>query len=378
MSTRIALNLGGGFVPGVNAVITGVVLAANQLGWQAVGIHDGFEGLWFPERYPRGGLLDLSALGEGLNSSAAVIGTATKVDPFRVRTINSENQVEEVDRSDQLIELLRINKVDAVISIVGPRALSVIFKLHRKGLRVVAVPTSVENDVAATQLSFGFNSALSCAAEMLERIREAARSARRIGVIEILGEHSGWLALQAGIAAGADAILIPEIRYDLGKVAAKLKTKLSSHTRYGLVVVAEGAQSAVPEAEPQPVNPLKASLAPLATGHEGEHVIEPSGFMAKKIARNLQKLTDHETYPLALGQLIKGGNPTAVDRQLGLAYGAAAVRALHENHSGVMTSFVPPELKFVPLSEAINKIRTVPANSLFLQTARSLGICLGD
>jgi ATP-dependent phosphofructokinase / diphosphate-dependent phosphofructokinase len=380
MSTRVAVNLSSGFVPGINSVINGVVSAGNELGWNIVGIHDGFEGLLFPERYPRGGMIDLSPDSvEGILSAPnSVLGTATKVDPFRVRTINAENQVEEVDRSDELSELLAKNKIDSVISVVGTRGLSVLFKLHRKGLRVIAIPKSVENEVAVTELSFGFSSVLSCAVEMLERLREAARSAQRVGVIEVLGEHSGWLALQAGIAVCADAILIPEIGYDIQRVAARIRAKWDGGARHGLVVVAEGAQSRVPEIQSTTANPLKASLAPLATGQASNHVIERSGFMAKKVAGELQRLTGHETYPLALGQLIKAGHPTAVDRQLGLAYGAAAIRALHENYSGVMTAFVPPELKFVPLSEAINKIRTVPARSLFLQTARSLGICLGD
>lgn len=380
MTSRIAINLSSGFDPGLNAVVAGVVFAASELEWQVVGIHDGFEGLLFADRYPAGGVVDLTPeiMERMIGASGPVIGTATKVDPFRVRAINAENQVEEVDRSDELLELVRKNNICAVISVVGNRALSVIFKLHRKGLRTVAVPRSVENDIAATQLSFGFNSALSRTAEMLEVAREAARSARQIGVIEVLGEYSGWLSLQAGIAACADAILIPEIPYDLEKVAAKLRAKLQGQTRHALVVVAEGAQSAVHQPRQEAASPLKHSLSPLATGHEGSHVIERSGYMAKTVASELQKLLNHETYPLTLGPLVRGGATTAVDRQLGVAYGAAAVRALHENQSGVMTSFIPPELKFVPLSEAVNKIRTVPSNSLFLLTARSLGICLGD
>jgi ATP-dependent phosphofructokinase / diphosphate-dependent phosphofructokinase len=377
MTKRIAVNLSSGFDPGLNAVIGGVVFAASELGWSVVGIHDGFEGLMFPDRYSEGGLVELSPglMGRMISASSPVIGTATKVDPFRVRTVNAEKQVEEIDRSDELIGLLRENGIEAIISVVGTPALSVLLKLHRKGLRVVAIPKSVENDVAATQLSFGFNSALSYTAEMLDRAREAARAAKQIGVVEVLGEHSGWLALQAGIAACADIILIPEIPYDISKIAAKLRAAAGD---YGLIVVAEGARSVSPHKEQKVVNSLKASLSPLATDEEGEHVINRSGFAAKKIARELQRLVERQTYPLTFGQLVKGGHPTAVDRQLGLAYGAAAVRALHEGQSGVMTAFEPPELKFVSLPDAINKIRTVPTNSMFLQTARSLGICLGD
>src|SRR5512147_2161812 len=227
---RIAINFGGGYVPGLNAVITGAVLAASELGWEVVGIRDGFDGLLFPERYPAGGLLELAPqvienLGTG---GGAILGNATRTDPFRVRQVNAENMVEEVDRSGELIAKIAAEKIDAVISVVGPRALSILLKLHRQGLRTVCVPTSVENDVAATQLSFGFNSALSFTVDMLERVRQASQSAQKIGVVEVLGEHAGWLALQAGIAVCADAVLIPEIPYDLEKVAAKLRAKIST------------------------------------------------------------------------------------------------------------------------------------------------------
>jgi len=257
-------------------------------------------------------------------------------------------------------------------------ALSVIYKLSRKGLGVVCVPKSAENQVAATQLAFGFNSVLSFAVEMLDRARQAAESAGKIGVVEVLGEHAGWLALQAGMAVCADAILIPEIPYDLTKVAERLRKKLQGGRPYGLVVVAEGAMPVDGLTPASPANPLRTSLSPGATGHEGGHVIERTGHAAQTVALQLQRLTDRETYPLTLGPLAKAGAATAVDRQLGLGYGAAAVRAIQENQTGVLVAFQPPELKFVPLVEAINKIRTVPTDSVFLQVARALGIALGD
>src|SRR5512136_3379365 len=241
---RIAVNFGGGYVPGLNAVITGVVLAASKLGWEVLGIRDGFEGLLFPDRYPDGGVVTLTpAIVENLTgATGCILGTAAQSDPFHVRTINAENMVEEVDRSDELLEKIRKEKIDAVVSVVEARALSIFWKLSRKGLQTVCVPKSVENDVAATMLSFGFNSALSFVADMLERCRQAAQSARRIAVVEVLGEHAGWLALQAGMAICADAVLIPEIHYDLGKVAAKLRDKAKEGRTFGLVVVAEGAK----------------------------------------------------------------------------------------------------------------------------------------
>ncbi len=265
-SKRIALNLGGGYVPGLNAVITGAVLAASELGWEVVGVRDGFDGLLFPEQYPEGGLLHFNPrIVENLASSpGAILGTAARNDPFHVRTVNTENQVEEVDRSGELLEKLRAEKIDAVISVVEGRALGVLCKLARKGLAIVAVPKSVENDVATTMLSFGFNSALSYATETLDRARQAAQAARKIGVVELLGEHAGWLALQSAIAVHADVALIPEIPYDLAKVAKKLREKLCNGRNHGLVVVAEGAASAiVPQAasDSQSSKALRASRA---------------------------------------------------------------------------------------------------------------------
>lgn len=379
---RIAVNFGGGYVPGLNAVITGAVLAASELGWETVGVRDGFDGLLFPERYSEGGLMKLTPpMVENLaGATGCILGTAGQSDPFHVRTVNAENFVEEVDRSDELLEIFRREGIDAVVSVVGSRALSILWKLSRKGLRTVCVPKSAENDIAATILSFGFNSTLSFVAEMLERCRQAAQAARRIGVIEVLGEHSGWLALQAGMAVCADAVLIPEIEYDLRKVAAKLQEKMKPGRTYGLVVVAEGAKPLADlKIPPKTSDPrMKAALSPGATGDEGFHVIERSGQVASEVALEIQRLTDQETTPLVLGQFSKGGAPTVVDRQLGLGYGVGAVRALNSNQNGVMVAFQPPDLKVVPMAEVINKVRTVPTDSELVQIARALDISLGD
>lgn len=378
---RIAINIGGGFVPGLNAVIAGTVMAAQKLGWEVVGIRDGFDGLLFPDRYPDGGTVKLApqAIGDLYRVPGVLLGTATRTDPFHVRIINAENAVEEQDRSAELLQTIQAQEIDAVVSVVGGTALSILFKLHRKGLKTVCVPKSVENDIAATQLSFGFNSALSFATEMLDRARQAAESSRRIAVVEVLGEHAGWLALQSGIAVCADAVLIPEVPYDMKGLAANLRAGMRAGRRSTLVVIAEGAMPvAAPLTAEQRVDPMKASLSPGATGHTGRHVIDRSGHAAQSVALELQRLTDQETSPLVLGDLVTGGPPTAVDRQLGLGYGAAAVRALEAGEAGVMVSFQPPDLKFVPLAEAINKVRTVPTDSMFMQIARSLGILFGD
>jgi 6-phosphofructokinase 1 len=371
--------VGAGHVPGINAVVMGAAMAAGKLGWEMVGIRDGFDGVLHPERFPDGGLVTLSPqLIENLDpNGAGVLGQAPRVDPFHVRHVNDDEMVEEVDMSDQLLKTLQAEGIDAVIAVVGGRGLSILHKLHRKGLNGVCVPRSIENEIAATAVSFGFNTALSFTIEMLDRVRQAAQSARKIAVVEVLGEQAGWLALQAGIAVCADAVLIPEMPCDLQTVASRLQDKVTARRPWGLVVVAEGATFIeAPKAEAKPLS-LKASLSPLATGEASEHVIRRSGYAAEKVAQELQLLVAHEIFPLVLGPWVRGGTPTAVDRQLGLGYGAGAVRALKAGKNGTMVAFVPPDMKFVPLTDAINKVRTVPPDSEFMQIAQHLGICLG-
>ena len=210
---RIAIMVGAGYVPGMNSVVMGAALAAGKLGWEVVGIRDGFDGLLHPDRYPDGGLVPLSPqLAENLDPAAGgILGQSARVDPFHVRTVNADDMVEEVDMSDELLKRLQAERIDALIAVVGGRGMSIFHKLHRKGLNAVCIPRSIENDIAATAVSFGFNSALSFTIEMLDRVRQAAQSARKIGVVEVLGEQAGWMALQAGIAMCADAVLIPEI-----------------------------------------------------------------------------------------------------------------------------------------------------------------------
>ena len=352
---RVAVNVGAGFVPGTNAVVLGAALAGGKMGWDMVGIRDGFEGLLHPDRYPDGGLVALSPqLVENLDpATGGILGQAPAVDPFHVRTTNQE----EVDLSDELLKRLKAENIDALISAVGGQGLGILYRLHRKGLHTVCIPRSIENDIAATAVSFGFNSALSITIEMLNKAFQAARSARKIAVVEVLGAQAGWIALQAGIAARADAVLMPEIPCNLKLVAARLKEKLSPRRPYGLVVAAEGAR--------------------FVDSPPGDPVIRRSGHAAETVAKGLQPMIAEEIYPLVIGPWARGGNPTAVDQQLGMAYGAGAIQELNAGHNGVMVAFVPPDIKFVPLTEAIDKVRTVPANSEFMRIAQSLGIYLG-
>ncbi len=386
-SMRIAINIGSGHVPGLDLVVAGAVLAANELGWEILGIRDGYDGLLYPERYPQGGVVTLRpCMVETVGHGGSLIGTAARTDPFRVRTIDADNQIEETDRSDDLLDALHKAGVEAVISLVGGsaitglHALSVAFKLHRKGLRTICVPKSVENEIACVRQAFGYNSVLSHTAEMLDRIRTGAQDVGRLAVVEVPGQHAGWLALQSGMAALADAILLPEIPYDLAKLAQALLGHQKVRRSSSLVVVADGARPAASVDAPSSQGGLGSSLTPNADPEfgEGEHVIERTGAASKCLALGLQRLTDRDVLPLALGHLVRGGMPTVVDRQLGLAYGAGAIRALHAGAEGAMITFELPEIRTVPLVETLGRIRTVPAASEIMQTARALGIAFGD
>lgn len=385
---RIAINIGSGYLPGLDLAVAGAALAANGLGWEIVGIRDGYDGVLFPERYPNGGTVILGPeIADSAGCGRSLIGAAARTDPFRVRTTNSENQVEESDRSRDVLEVLREAGIGAVISLVGGsavtglHALSVAFKLHRQGLRTVCVPKSIENEIASVPQALGYNSVLSHTAEMLERIRAGAQDIGRVAIVEVPGQHAGWLALQSGMAALADAILLPEIPYDLAKLASALAARESAGRRTALVVVAEGARPATGIAAAAPdAGRLRASLTPNADPAfgEGEHVIDRTSAAAKSVALALQRLTDRDVLPFALGHLVRGGAPTTVDRQLGLAYGAAAVRALHAGEDGVLVAYQPPDFRTVPMREALNRVRAIPATSELLLIARSLGTAFGD
>ena len=377
---RVAIMVGAGYVPGINAVVAGASLAASNLGWELVGILDGFEGVLHPEKYPTGGLIDINPKLLNMDpNTSSVLGQSSWMDPFNVRTIDKDEMVEEVDMSDELLKRLKEKKIDAVISIVGGKGLSILYQLHKKGLNAVCVPRSIENEIASTSVSFGFNTALTFTIDMLDRARLAAKAAHKIAVVEVQGGEAGWIALQAGIAVAADAVLIPEIPVDLQHVATHLKKKMAGKKSWGLVVVAQGAKIINQKKKEEKVSSLKASLSPLATGDSNsEYVIHKSGQAAQAVAEGLQLRIAEETFPMVIGPWVRGGSPSAVDRQLGVTYGAGAIEALKAGGNGVMVAFVPPDIKFVPLAEAINKVRTIPAGSMFLQVADSLSIYVGN
>ena len=373
---RIGINVGAGYLPGINTVITGASQAAGVLGWDIVGIRDGFEGLLHPEKYANGGLVTLSPrnIADLDPFEAGILGQSPRVDPFHDTTHSNG----EVDHSDEILKRLKEEKIDALISVVGGQGMGILYKLHRKGLHTVCIPKSIENEIPATSVSFGFNSALSFTIEMLGRAKQAARSSRKIAVVEVIGEQAGWLALQAGIAISADAVLLPEIPCNLNMLARRLDEKISPRRPYGLIVVAEGVKLFKKPREEKSGTSRIVSLPPQATGEATEQVIIPFEKTADTLARELQLLIDMETHPLVVGPWARGGSPTAVDLQLGMSYGAGAVQALKLSKNGVMVAFVPPEISYVPLAEVIDKVRKVSTDSEFLKIAESLGIYFGN
>lgn len=376
---KIGLCAGRGYIPGVNIILKSVYLAARERGASVIGIRDGFDGILFSGDYADGGTVPLTGeLVEILDIAGNLLGAGARRDPFRLQSISAQGMVEEIDRSDELIEKIRDLGLAALIVIGGHQTMSTLLKLSRKGLPVVCIPVSAENEIAATQLSFGFNTALNFTADMLDRASHAALAAGKIGVVEVLGAESGWLALQSALTACADAVLIPEFPYKPESLAQHLEKKLCGGSRHGLVVVAEGA-SVVPLAQPAQAcaGPMRRSLAPLAQEGEGRFVIDRTGSAAETVCRSLQKLLRHETYPLALGSWSKGGSLTAVDKQLGMAYGVAAVRAALQGSTGTMVAFEPPDIDFIPIEQVINRVRCVPRDSIFLSTADALGIYTG-
>lgn len=360
---RIAISTGGGDAPGLNAVIRAVVMTAHRLGWECVGIRDGYEGLLGPRS--AGGLAPLTpARVQGITQlGGTILGTTNAGNPLSYPVRQKDGSVELKDRSTELVRAFRREGIDALVAIGGDGSLRIANALEKKGLRVVGVPKTIDNDLADTAVTFGFDTAVSFATECIERLHTTAASHRRLMVVEVMGRYAGWIALNAGVSGDAHAILIPEIPYQIDKVAAALRAREAAGQYHSIVVVAEGAR---PKGGRRSVLERQAGRAE-RLGGIGEHV-----------AKELGRLTGKETRHVVLGHLLRGGPPTTFDRLLSLRFGAAAVRALAEGRSGVMVALAPPTVRYVPLYQIARKIRNVPVNSDTVRTARDLGICFGD
>ena len=362
---KIAISTGGGDAPGLNAVIRAVVLSATRRGWEVCGIRDGFNGLLMPEQFPSGGVIPLTpnSVRGVTHLGGTILGTTNRGNPLKFPVKQPDGSYVEVDRSDELIKKFREHQVDALISIGGDGSLSIGNALAKKGLKVIGVPKTIDNDLDKTVVTFGFDTAVSFATECLDRLHSTAESHHRVIVVEMMGRYAGWIALNSGISGSADAILLPEIPYDLASVARKIKEREMAGRAYSLIVVAEGAKP-------------KGGTVTVMEKEIGR--AERLGGIGEKVAAQIQALTGKETRVVVLGHLLRGGSPTSFDRLTALRFGAAAVRALEEGESGIMVALDPPYVRYVPLEEATRRMKTVPLDCDTILTGRDLGICFGD
>lgn len=362
---RIAISTGGGDAPGLNAVIRAVTLSGIKRGWEVYGIRDGFHGVLLPEQYESGGIVKLTREKvRGITHlGGTILGTSNRNNPMRYPIKLSDGTIEEVDRTDEIVRNLRLHHIDALISVGGDGSLTISDALSKKGLRVIHVPKTIDNDLDKTDATFGFNTAVGFATESVDRLHSTAASHGRVMVVEVMGRYAGWIALHAGVAGSADVILIPEIPYDINKVAEKIKDRDRMGRHYTIIIVAEGAK------------PAGGSVT------VREHKLgkdERLGGIGEQVASEIRATSEKETRVVVLGHLLRGGTPTALDRLRALRFGAAAVRALDDGQDGVMVALDPPKVKYVPISKAMGQMKYVPVNSDTVLTARDLGITFAD
>ncbi|HWL42539.1 MAG TPA: ATP-dependent 6-phosphofructokinase [Ilumatobacter sp.] len=362
---RIALSTGGGDAPGLNAVIRAATLAARNRGWDVVGIRDGFNGLMNPDEYPEGGLVELSRerVRGIIYQGGTILGTTNRGNPTAYPVQQPDGTWAEVDRSADLVERFEQRGIDALISIGGDGSLTIAHHLYEAGLRVIGVPKTIDNDLEKTVATFGFDTAVGFATECIDRLFSTATSHGRVIVVEVMGRYAGWIALHAGAASGAHAILIPEIPFELEPVAATIRQREERGARFSIVVVAEGAC------------PVGGEVTVV-----GKNVgqAERLGGIGQKVADALGEMTGKEARVVVLGHLIRGGSPSSADRLLGLRFGAAAVRALEEGHNGIMVALNPPQVDYVPLASVKGRQKNVPLDCDTMLTARDMGINFGD
>jgi phosphofructokinase-like protein len=358
---RIAISTGGGDAPGLNAVIRAIVLSAHQRGWQSYGIRNGYDGL-----LENAGIINLGPREvRGITHlGGTILGTTNRGNPFHYCRTAPDGTETEVDRSDELVSAFQASGFEALISIGGDGSLSIAHELWKKGLPVIGVPKTIDNDVVGTLASFGFDTAVSTATDAIDKLHSTAESHQRVMVVELMGRYAGWIALHSGISSSADAILIPEIPFDIDKVCAKVMQRERQGRNFSIVVVAEGAV------------PVGGSVVLLERRQDGSP--DRLGGIGSQVARAIHERTGKETRSLVLGHLQRGGSPTTFDRLLGLRFGAAAVRAVAAGEFGVMIAYQPPRITHVPLDEVIGRAKNVPLDSDTVLTARELGISLGD
>jgi ATP-dependent phosphofructokinase / diphosphate-dependent phosphofructokinase len=358
---RIAISTGGGDAPGLNAVIRAAVLSALNRGWEVLGIKRGFAGLLGEDEVvimTRETVRGIAHLG------GTILRTTSRGNPFSYPVKQPDGSMISVDRSNELIENAKQLGIDALITVGGDGSLLIAKKLCDKGMRIVGVPKTIDNDVSGTITSFGFDTAVNTALEAIDKLHTTAESHDRVIVLEVMGRGAGFIALHSGLAGTADVILIPEIPYQMTKVCEKIMSRDKAGRHFSIVVVAEGAF------------PSGGDVSIMGASMPGE--AKRLGGVCETIAKEIQRMTGKETRSLVLGHLQRGGVPTGYDRLLATRFGAAAVRAIAEEKWGYMVALQSPHIVAIPIEEALREPKRVDPNHDLVLTARETGISFGD
>lgn len=360
MVRKIAVLTGGGDCPGLNAVLRAIVRAAAYYGLEVIGVRDGFKGAIEGDFLPLG-LKDVSGI---LPRGGTILGTSNRDNPFAY-SVEVDGQISQEDRSDQVIRNLADIGAEVLIVIGGDGSLSIALEMSGKGLKVIGVPKTIDNDLMATDITFGFQSAVETAQDALDKLHTTAESHHRVMILEVMGRYAGWIALYSGIAGGADVILIPEIPYNIEKVAEAINIRKSKGKKFSIIVVAEGSKSCggemvvecTVEGRPDPIK---------------------LGGIGARVSEELEGLIGLEKRVTVLGHIQRGGSPNPYDRVLATRYGVAAVDAVIAEEWGKMVALKGSTIVTVPLADAVKNLKKVSLNDQVLLTARKLGINVGD
>jgi 6-phosphofructokinase 1 len=358
---RIAISTGGGDAPGLNAVIRAAVLTAIDRGWHVLGIKKGYAGLLGDDEVVPLTRDEVRGIG---HLGGTILRTTNRGNPFCYPVRQPDGRFVEVDRSDELLDNARNLGINALISIGGDGSLAIAQKLTQKGTRVVCVPKTIDNDVSGTLSTFGFDTAVNTAMEAIDKLHTTAESHDRVIVMEVMGRHSGFIALHSGVAGAAHAILIPEIPYDLSRVCEAIMMRERRGRFFDVVVVAEGAF------------PKGGTESVMGESMPGQ--ARRVGGIAERLAAEIQAKTGKECRSLVLGHLQRGGMPTGYDRLLATRFGGAAVQAVEDGKWGHMVALQSPNIVTVPIEEALRHPKKVDLNHDLIRTARRLGISFGD
>lgn len=358
---RIAISTGGGDAPGLNAVIRSAVLSALNRGWEVLGIKRGFAGLLGEDEVvimTRDSVRGIAHLG------GTILRTTNRGNPFSYPVKQADGSLVSVDRSQEVIENAKQLGIDALITVGGDGSLAIAKRLCDRGMKIVGVPKTIDNDVSGTITSFGFDTAVNTALEAIDKLHTTAESHDRVIVLEVMGRGAGFIALHSGLAGTADVILIPEIPYQMSKVCEKIMSRDRAGRKFSIVVVAEGAF------------PHGGDVSIMGESMPGE--AKRVGGVCDAIGREIQRVTGKETRSLVLGHLQRGGMPTGYDRLLSTRFGAAAVRAIAEEKWGHMVALQSPHIVAIPIEEALAQPKRVQPLHDVVLTARETGISFGD